>query len=161
MKMPERENKINWNTALSAAGFAVVIGVYLISFGEFRAQVFESNRNLENLTTNVEAWRVTHLDYHRERATELNSLNARTDQRIQSLENRMQDLATLTHRVTVVEQGAASLTKSVAELTSAMSTISGDIRVIRESILRLERENAGGRTSQSYYVPPQALQASQ
>ena len=161
MKMPERENKVNWNTAISAAGFAIVIAVYLVSFGEFRAQVFESNRNLENLTNNVEEWRVAHLDYHRERATELNSANARVEQRITGLENRIQEVATLTHRVTVVEQGAASLTKSVAELTSAMSTISGDIRVIRESILRLERENAQGRASQSFYVPPQALTASQ
>lgn len=161
MKMPERENKINWNTAISAAGFAIVIAVYLVSFGEFRAQVFESNRNLENLTNNVEEWRAAHLDYHRERAAELNTANTRVDQRITGLENRMQDLATLTHRVTVVEQGAASLTKSVAELTSAMSTISGDIRVIRESILRLERENVQGRASQSFYVPPQALSASQ
>lgn len=154
MKLPERENKVNWNTAISALGFAVVVAVYLVSFGEFRAQVFESNRSLESLTSNIEDWRVAHMEYHRERAGELSGANARVDQRITGLENRMQDLATLTHRVTVVEQGAASLTKSVAELTSAMSTISGDIRVIRESILRLERENMQTDYNPSFYTPP-------
>ena len=141
MHMPERENKVNWNTAISLGGFAIVVAVYLVSFGEFRAQVFESNRNIAALTQNVEEWRVAHMQYHRDRSADLNALNARTDQRLKTIEDRMQELSTLSYRVTVVEQGAASLTKSVAELTSAMSVISGDIRVIRESILRLERAN--------------------
>lgn len=159
MKMPERENKVNWNTAISAAGFAIMILIYAVSFGEFRASVSESAKSLSSLQANVEGWRDTHMEYHRERASELNATMTRIGQRIDALENRMQDLATLTHRVTVVEQGAASLTKSVAELTTAMAAISGDIRVIRESILRLERESGGGRSSQSYYNPPQALKA--
>ena len=141
MHMPERENKINWNTAISLGGFGLVVAVYLISFGEFRAQVFESNRNIAALTENVEEWRTAHMDYHRDRLADLNTTTARTDQRLKVVEERMQELSTLSYRVTVVEQGAASLTKSVAELTAAMSVISGDIRVIRESILRLERAN--------------------
>lgn len=161
MKMPARENKVNWNTAISAAGFAIVIGLYLVSFGEFRARVFESDRNLEDLTRNVEDWRTAHLDYHRERSADTGATFARGDQRITALEQRMQELATLAQRVAAVEQGAASLTKSVAELTSAMSTISGDIRVIRESILRLEREAGQGRVGQSFYTPPGAAASAQ
>lgn len=161
MKLPERENKVNWNTAISALGFAVVVAVYLVSFGEFRAQVFESNRSVASLASDVEDWRVAHMDYHRERYGEWAGAKAEVEQRIGRLENRLQDLSTLTHRVTVVEQGAASLTKSVAELTSAMSTISGDIRVIRESILRLERENVQTDYNPSFYRPPNGASSTQ
>ena len=147
MKLPIRENKVNWNTVISAAGFAIMIAVYAVSFGEFRAGVSETNRNLEDLEANVQQWRTSHMDYHRERATQLDSSTARMDERVNATERRLQDMATLTHRVTVLEQGAASLTKSVADLNSAMSVISGDIRVIRESLLRLERSSEQLRPS--------------
>lgn len=139
MQMPAYENKINWNTYISLAGFIFLIGANLIGFGEFRARVGELDRKILTLEENVVTWRVSHMDYHRERATEIATTNNRFDSRISTIESRLQELNTLVFRVQTLEAGAASLTRSIGDLTAAISTLTGDIRVIREGIDKLEQ----------------------
>lgn len=143
VQAPSRKNEVNWNTLIVPAGFLVTIGTMLVGFGEFRASTAETMRNLDALEEDVTAWRAGHMEYHRERSTDVQTNFARLDERVKAVEALAATVATQEHRIRTLEAGADAMIKNMSGLTASVNTMSGDIRVIREGVVRLERSREG------------------
>lgn len=62
----------------------------------------------------------------------------KTEERLGSIEGQLRQVDNLSYRITLQEQGVASLTASVTEMRKTMSDMTGDIRLIREIVTRIE-----------------------
>lgn len=123
--MPEKETPMNLpkgtniNTIVSAAGFLVLLG----------GIVWTEGRSAEQLAATQAS---------------LASYRAATDLRIARLETDTRQIDNLNFRMQAAESANASVGRVLDELQSAVSQQSGDIRVVREILQRLERQ---GQTS--------------
>lgn len=124
----------NLNTLIALAGFVITVGTLLFTLGRF-------TNGMEETRARFETWRSDHEMMHRDRLAAVTSAEARTDERIKSLEALPVRIENITHRLTVQEQGAVSLSKSLSDLQKSVSDQSADLRVIREILTRMDREN--------------------
>lgn len=87
-------------------------------------------------------WGDYHENYHKERLGELKAGDARTEERFRGIEVDVRKLTShsenMTYRLTVVEQSSANVAQSIKELQAQMSQSSGDIKVIKEILQRIE-----------------------
>ncbi|MTH65081.1 hypothetical protein [Paracoccus shanxieyensis] len=138
MRRPAFKNELNVTTVIALAMFAITACGLAVGFGEFRGQVSETNRDLEALKTDVLGWREAHAQFHRERAQEIAASGARTDERLKQVEAQSRVIDNLTYRMTVQEQGSTNLAAAVAELRQTINDQSGDIKLIREIVTRMD-----------------------
>lgn len=125
MQRPVVKNEINLTSAIAVAGFAITVGTMVWKDSGFRA--------------NVITWQQAHESYHVERARELTTHNVRTDERLKQVEGHASTIANLEYRMAVQEQGTTSLTAAVADLRQGLNDVSADIRLIREIVTRMDR----------------------
>lgn len=85
-----------------------------------------------------------HEQYHKERLAEVKSVEGRTEERFRSIESEVRKIDNLTYRTAAAEQTTATTSAAIKDLQSLVSAQSGDIKVIREILQRLE---AGQRRS--------------
>lgn len=90
----------------------------------------------------LQQWRSGHENLHKDRLAEVKSIEGRTDERFRSLEQDARKttslLENLSYRVTVTEQTTTSTATAIKELQSAVSQQSGDLKVVREILQRIE-----------------------
>ena len=125
----------NINTTVAVCGFALTLLVSTVgwaaSAATFKASVDEMGRKYDG-------WIVNHEQLHKDRLATVSAIEARTDQRITTLEQNMRKVDQIEYRLTVQEQGSQNLTRSVEELKNAVNSQSADLRVIREILTRLD-----------------------
>ncbi len=92
--------------------------------------------------TDLQDWRKEHEQRHKERLVEVKAIEARFDQRLVGLESDLRKQASiadqLTYRVTTVETQASTMSQTVNEIQKQLSQQSGDLRVIKEILQRIE-----------------------
>lgn len=114
MHFPQAKNEVNVNTIIQIVGFLVVIAGMGVQWGQTRTDVDVLNRE-----------QAVH-------SSQISALQVETSK----IEN-------LTYRITVQEQGSASLARSVDELKAAVNGQGADIKVMREILTRLDRQITG------------------
>ena len=132
--MPNRptfENKTNWNTWISLGGLIVTLSLGLIGYGKFTQSVSDLDRRFN-------AWTDDHERFHAQRQVDTTADRARLDERIKSIEAEARSLENIRYRLTVQEQGATNLARTVDELRQAIAQQNSDIRLIREIVTRLD-----------------------
>ena len=132
--MPNRptfENKTNWNTWISLAGLVVTLTLGAVGYGAFTQSVSDLDRRFN-------AWTDDHERFHAQRQVDTTADRARMDERIKSIEMESRSLENIRYRLTVQEQGATNLARTVDELRQAIAQQNSDIRLIREIVTRLD-----------------------
>ena|GEM_PF-3602470 len=138
MQRPAWKSEINYTTVIAFLTLGMTIIGMSIAYGRFTSRV-------DVLERDAQTWRDSHLVYHRERAQEAAASTARADERLKTLEAEARQMDRMEYRLTVQEQGTTSLTAAVAELRQTINDQSGDIRLIREIVQRLDGGEQNGR----------------
>lgn len=99
----------------------------------------EKSRDIEELQN----WRGGHELYHKERLAEVKAMEGRTEERFRTIEGEVRKIDNLAYRIAAAEQSAASTAAAIKDLQALVSQQSGDIKVIREILQRID---AGRRT---------------
>jgi len=135
--IPKGKFEWNLNTLVLIGGILVGLASTAFTWGTF------ANR-LENADTKTGDWITRHENLHRERQSQIQTADARLDQRIAQLEGEARKIENLAYRVTVAEQSNINTSKSIERLTDTVNQQSTDIRVMREII---ERQFGASRKS--------------
>lgn len=135
MTLPPLKTETSWVAVIGLLvglfGVSTAIGGFIYSRGQFDQGVAEMREDLARYIGE-------HADLHKNRQAEITSNSARLDERIKAVEVEARSLDNIRYRLTVQEQGAASLTRAVDELRQALAAQSSDIRLIREIVTRLD-----------------------
>jgi uncharacterized coiled-coil protein SlyX len=121
---PTFKNEFNLTTATLALGLVAVIGGWIWTASDVNAS--------------IRSWITNHEEIHKAAAAAIAGNEQRTDQRLITLEGQTRKMEQLEYRVTVQEQGSASLARSVEELKNTVNGQSADIRVMLEILKRLD-----------------------
>ena len=106
---PALRYELNLNTIVQLVGFALLL--------------WAGGQGWGDLNTRVKA---------------LEDQSAKEEQRVSNVESDVRKYDNLLYRITVVEQANASVAKSLEDLKSSVSDLSGDTKVMREILQRLE-----------------------
>ena len=124
MHRPAFKYEINVTTILALAMFVITIGGIVMQHGRF--------------TQRVDQWISAHEELHKSRLADTTASYARMDERMKAMEAESRSLENIRYRLTVQEQGATSLARTVDELRQAIAQQNSDIRLIREIVTRLD-----------------------
>lgn len=69
---------------------------------------------------------------------ELQAANIRTEERFRNIETEVRKIDNLSYRITLTEQSTTSTATAIEELKDGFSQQSGDLKVIREILQRIE-----------------------
>ena len=131
-----RAPKLEWNlnTLLQIISLLTLLsgGIYVWA---------NTTRDIEEL----QRWRADHEQYNKERLAEVKAREGRTEERFRSIESEVRKIDNLSYRIAAAEQSAASTAAAIKDLQALVSAQSGDIKVIREILQRID---AGRRTEQ-------------
>ena len=119
--------EINLNTVLQLISILGVLagGIYVWT---------NTTRDIEEL----QRWRAGHEQYHKERLAEVKITEGRNEERFRAIEGEVRKIDNLTYRIAAAEQTTATTAASIKDLQTLVSAQSGDIKVIREILQRLE-----------------------
>lgn len=96
------------------------------------------SRDVEEL----QAWVRGHESYHKDRLAEVKANEAGVNQRLNGIEADVRKATNmneqLSYRVTVAEQSTTTTASAIKELQSTLSQQSGDLKVVREILQRIE-----------------------
>lgn len=130
-----RAPKLEWNLNTILQIFSLLSflagGIYVWT---------NTTRDIEEL----QRWRAGHDQYHKERLAEVKSIEGRTEERFRTIEGEVRKIDNLAFRVAAAEQSVASTATAIRDLQALVSAQSGDIKVIREILQRLEAGQRGG-----------------
>lgn len=129
MHIPPVKREWNINTLISVAGFVIMLGTMAAGYGRF--------------TERMDGNQADFVEY-----------KAATDVRIASIEAATRQIDALAFRLTAAESTNAAISRGLADLQAAVSQQSGDIRVVREILQRIERQ----ATPASSFMPLTASQ---
>lgn len=134
MHMQRPAFKYEFNLTTIAAVIGIVGSIWFASerYSKLESQVMRLDEEASD-------WRNNHMSYHRERMQEVTAATTRYDERLKRLEDASREFDRMEYRLTVQEQGTTSLTAAVAELRQTINDQSGDIRLIREIVQRIEK----------------------
>lgn len=132
MQRPAFKYEVNLTT------IAALIGLFTAIWGASGRYNGLENQVL-NLDEEAQVWRNNHMLYHQERAKETTAIVTRYDERLKSLETQSREFDRMEYRLTVQEQGTTSLTAAVADLRQIINDQSGDLRLIKEILQRIEK----------------------
>jgi hypothetical protein len=116
MHIPAPKAEWNINTIISVAGFALTLAGGVYAYGQLTSQVGYT-------------------------ANELTSYKAATDIRLTGVETAVRQIDNLAFRMSAAETSNAAVTRALGDLQSAVSNQSGDIKVIREILVRIEQQS--------------------
>ncbi|UXS23091.1 hypothetical protein [Agrobacterium tumefaciens] len=131
---PKVKYELNMTTAVVTIGLCATFAGWGVVWGSLTTRI-------ENGETRVNGWITSHEQLHKDRLVAVTATETRTDQRIQVIEAEQRKIDNLSYRLTVQEQGAATLSKNVEELKAAVQGQSADLRVIREILTRMDPRN--------------------
>lgn len=99
----------------------------------------DKSRDIEDL----QGWRTSHEQFHKERLVEVKSIEARADERIKNIESDVRRLSgkadNLDYRMTSSEQAVGGVVQTVKDVQQAVSAQSGDLREIKVIVQRMEK----------------------
>lgn len=132
--MISRAPKMEWNLntiiQLVTLGGMIVGGVVIW---------VDKSRDIEDLQT----WRASHEQLHKERLVEVKSIEARADERFKNLESDVRKLSGMTdnlsYRITTNEQATSGIASTVKDIQTQLSQQSGDLREIKVILQRMEK----------------------
>lgn len=129
MELPKRAQKLEWNlntiiqlvtlVGMCAGGVAIWVN---------------KGRDIEELQN----WKAGHELLHKERLVEVKAIEARNEERFRSLESEVRKIDNLSYRLTVTEQSSTSTAGAIKDLQTLVSQQSGDLKVIKEILQRVE-----------------------
>jgi uncharacterized protein (UPF0335 family) len=133
MQMSERAKKMgaNFNT-----GVMLLVGALSIasSIGTGVWVTANKSRDIEELQN----WR-------KDIMVQTETTAARVDQRLKTVEEKQSmtdgDLKTLGFRMSASEQSVGSVLASIKDLTSSVNELNGDVKVVREILVRQDRQD--------------------
>lgn len=125
----------------SVATIAALFGIIVVVGG----WVFTTGGTVSEFKT----WIANHEQLHKDRQVAVSTEQARTDQRLLFLEGEARKMENMAYRLTVLEQGTATLGKSVEELKTAVNSQAADIRVMLEIVRRMDPATNGTKFEQS------------
>ncbi|WP_342242627.1 hypothetical protein [Ensifer sp. OTU672] len=129
MELPKRAQKLEWNLN-TIIQLVTLIGVCA---GGVTIWV-NKGRDIEELQN----WKAGHELLHKERLVEVKAIEARNEERFRSLESEVRKIDNLSYRLTVTEQSSTSTAAAIKDLQSLVSQQSGDLKVIKEILQRVE-----------------------
>lgn len=115
MHIPPPKKEWNINTVISVAGFCLTLAGGVYAYGQLTSQVGYTEEQLA-------------------------SYRAATDARVAAIEQSTRQIDALAFRLTAAESTNAAISRGLADLQAAVSQQSGDIRVVREILQRIERQ---------------------
>lgn len=118
MELPKRAAKLEWNFN-SILNLITLVG--MISGGGWIWA--NTTRDIEDLQVNT----------------------ARNEERFRNIENEVRKIDNLTYRVAQTEQSTSTTATAIKELQSVLSQQSGDLKVVREILQRIEAAQRGDR----------------
>lgn len=116
MQIPPVKRELNINTVISVVGFGIMLASMAVGYGRFTEQMMQTT-------------------------AELSAYKAATDLRIAKLETDTRQLDNLAFRMSAAETSNAAVTRALGDLQSAVANQSGDIKVIREILVRIEQQS--------------------
>lgn len=116
MQIPTVKRELNINTVISVVGFGIMLASMAVGYGRFTEQMMQTT-------------------------AELSAYKAATDLRIAKLETDTRQLDNLAFRMSAAETSNAAVTRALGDLQSAVANQSGDIKVIREILVRIEQQS--------------------
>jgi DNA repair exonuclease SbcCD ATPase subunit len=132
--MISRAPKMEWNlntiiqivTLIGMVGGGIAIWV-------------DKSRDIEDL----QDWRQSHEQLHKDRLVEVKSIEARADERFKNIEADVRRLTgkteNLDYRLTSSEQAVSGMSSTVKEIQAQLSQQSGDLREIKVILQRMEK----------------------
>lgn len=129
-----RAPKLEWNlnTILQVISILSFIagGIYIWA---------NTTRDIEEL----QGWRSSHEQLHKERLVEVKTLEARADERFKNLEADVRRISgktdNLDYRMTSSEQAVSGMASTVKDIQTQLSQQSGDLREIKVILQRMEK----------------------
>ncbi|ASQ03680.1 hypothetical protein CN172_21040 [Sinorhizobium meliloti] len=135
MELPKRAARLEWNLN------TIIQGVTLLVMGIGGVTIWvEKSRDIEEL----QSWRTSVEQSQKDRLAEFRERDGRTEERFRGLENEVRKIDNLTYRVTVTEQSTATITTAIKDLQSLLNAQSGDLKVVREILQRIEASQRDG-----------------
>ncbi|RVN60332.1 hypothetical protein CN100_01220 [Sinorhizobium meliloti] len=135
MELPKRAARLEWNLN------TIIQGVTLLVMGIGGVTIWvEKSRDIEEL----QSWRKSVEQSQKDRLAEFRERDGRTEERFRGLENEVRKIDNLTYRVTVTEQSTATITTAIKDLQSLLNAQSGDLKVVREILQRIEASQRDG-----------------
>lgn len=116
MHLPPVKKELNINTIISLIGFLIMVGGMIYAYGQFTSQVYQTEQAFKEYRTT-------------------------TDQRMSGIETTTRQIDNLTYRMATVETATSAFARALEDLRSEMSQQSGDIRVVREILQRIDRQS--------------------
>lgn len=99
----------------------------------------DKSRDIEDL----QGWRSTHEQLHKERLADVKANEARTDEKFKSVEADVRNLTSLTDklnfRLTSNENATTGIAQTVKDIQQSLSQQSGDLREIKVILQRMEK----------------------
>ncbi|WP_369986377.1 hypothetical protein [Sinorhizobium fredii] len=135
MELPKRAQKLEWNLN-SILNLITLIG--MIGGGGWIWA--NTTRDIEELQT----WRTSVEQTQKDRLAESRERDGRTDERFRGLEAEVRKIDNLTYRVTITEQSTATITTAIKDLQTLLNQQSGDLKVVREILQRIEASQRDG-----------------
>lgn len=135
-----QKGKFEWNlnTVVILFGFLTGIATWGYTWGQFSTE-------LRRADVEFKTWTDKHELLHKERQIAITASEVRFDERLKTAEADLRKVENLGYRLTVVEQSALSLAKSIEELKTLISDQNADIRVIREVLAPGAARNPANR----------------
>lgn len=129
MELPKRAQKLEWNLN------TIIQLVTLIGMCAGGVAIWvNKGRDIEELQN----WKAGHELLHKERLVEVKAIEARNEERFRLLESEVRKIDNLSYRLTVTEQSSTSTAAAIKDLQSLVSQQSGDLKVIKEILQRVE-----------------------
>ncbi len=129
MELPKRAQKLEWNLN------TIIQLVTLIGMCAGGVAIWvNKGRDIEELQN----WKAGHELLHKERLVEVKAIETRNEERFRSLESEVRKIDNLSYRLTVTEQSSTSTAAAIKDLQSLVSQQSGDLKVIKEILQRVE-----------------------
>lgn len=117
MHIPPPKKEWNVNTVISVAGFCLTLAGGVYAYGQLTSQVGYTE-------------------------LQLSAYRAATDARVAAVELATRQIDVLALRLTAAETTNSTIARGLDDLQAAVSQQSGDIRVVREILQRIERQAA-------------------
>lgn len=129
MELPKRAQKLEWNLN------TIIQLVTLIGMCAGGVAIWvNKGRDIEELQN----WKAGHELLHKERLVEVKAIEARNEERFRLLESEVRKIDNLSYRLTITEQSSTSTAAAIKDLQSLVSQQSGDLKVIKEILQRVE-----------------------
>lgn len=126
---------------LAALGFIWKAGAYT---QQMEQDITKNAAGIDRVEREQGARWTAHDALHKDRLADVKANEARTDERFKAIEGEVRKIERLDYRLTVTEQTSNTTANAIKELQSTLSETSGDLKVVREILQRIEAAQRQG-----------------